>query len=388
MDIQKMKNLKPLLSLFLLFFIITSAFAQNALKILRKTDNGVLCEKEGKKVLFIEGSPAEMGKAHGSLLSTEIKDMSDKIFLMAAQYTVMKNTWFFEKINEVGKRTSKFMPEKYYEECDAMSKAAGITISEGRNMNLFPEMFHCSGLAVRNKATKDGRIYHVRVLDYMTEIGLQDNAVVMVFTPGQKDFRWISVSYAGFIGTVTAMNEKGLAVGEMGGRGEGDWDGLPMSFLLRKIMEEASTVEEALEIMKNTPRTCEYYYVLSDRSRNMAGIYATQKEFKVLKPGEQCPGKLPFVPEETIMISARERADILSKRLQEKYGQLDAELLKEIIKRPVAMKSNLHNVIFEPETLDLHVSDANKKTMACDNKYVKFNLIELLDSYGKIKQTK
>ena len=82
-------------------------------------------------------------------------------------------------------------------------------------------------MALRGKATKDGRVLHARVLDYMRDIKLQDAAVVTVFMPEGHN-RWMSLGYAGFIGTVTAMNEKGLAIGEMGGRGEGDWDGLPM----------------------------------------------------------------------------------------------------------------------------------------------------------------
>ena len=87
----------------------------------------------------------------------------------------------------------------------------------------------------------------------------------------------MSLGYAGFIGTVTAMNEKGLAIGEMGGRGEGDWDGMPMSFLLRDVMERADTVEEALAILRAAPRTCEYYYVLSDRSGALRAVHVRRK---------------------------------------------------------------------------------------------------------------
>ena len=52
---------------------------------------------------------------------------------------------------------------------------------------------------------------------------------------------WVSLGYAGIIGTVTAMNDKGVAIGEKGegNAGEGDWDGMPMTFLLRDIMERA-----------------------------------------------------------------------------------------------------------------------------------------------------
>ena len=147
-----------------------------------------------------------------------------------------------------------------------------------------------------------------RVLDYMREIKLQDAAVVIVFMPeGQNHNAWMSLGYAGFLGTVTAMNEKGLAIGEMGGRGEGKWDGMPMSFLLRDVMERASTVEEGLAILRTTPRTCEYYYVLSDKSKNMAAVAADSGQITVLRPGEQS-SRLPPVPVDTVLISGGDRA--------------------------------------------------------------------------------
>ena len=169
--------------------------------------------------------------------------------------------------------------------------AAGVSQRDGRVANLFPERFHCSGVAVRGKATVGGRVLHARVLDYMRDIRLQDAAAFSSSCPRDAT-RWMSLGYAGFIGTVTAMNEQGLAIGEMGGRGEGDWDGLPMSFLLRDVMERAATVDEALDILRSTPRTCEYYYVLSDQSRAMAGLHCTPRKMTVLGPGQQNP-RLP-----------------------------------------------------------------------------------------------
>ena len=145
------------------------------------------------------------------------------------------------------------------------------------------------------------------------------------------------------------MNERGLAVGEMGGRGEGHWDGEPMTFLLRDIMEHAATVDEALAILRRAPRTCEYYYVLSDKTRAMAAVHCRPEEMVVLRPGQQHP-RLPLVPRDTVLISGGQRAKLLSQRLQKEYGRIDAPGLMEIIKRPVAMDSNLHDAVFAPET--------------------------------------
>jgi hypothetical protein len=342
--------------------------------------HGLLCETGGKRILLLAGTPEEMGSAHGRLLKPGIQGVAaGTMYLVGAGYTVSENQWFFTRMDEVIRRTSPFTPERFLQECDAMSKAAGINPRDGRTANFFPELFHCSGVAVRNAATVDGMVLHARVLDYMRDINLQKYAAVQVWMPTGLN-AWMSLGYAGFIGSVTCMNEKGLAIGEMGCRGEGQWDGMPMNFLLRDIMERAATVREAVEIMRKTPRTCEYYYVISDRARDMVGIYATPEKVDVLEAGAQNP-LLPKVPQETVMMSAGSRAEKLSERLHAQHGKIDVPTLIEIIKRPVAMSSNLHNAIFRPETLDMWCADAGTKTVACDEPYVRVNLNDLVAYY-------
>ena len=224
---------------------------------------------------MVAGTPAQMGAAQGTLLREPARKLTERVvYLIGAADTLHSHTWFFDRMAEIERRTAPHIPPRFIEECDALSKAAGVSQRDGRYANLFPERFHCSGVALRGKATAGGRVLHARVLDYMTEIDLQDAAVVQVFMPEGRN-AWMSLGYAGFIGTVTAMNEKGVAIGEMGGRGEGQWDGTPMSLLLRDVMERAGTVEEALAILRNSPRTCEYYYVLSDRSGTIRAVECT-----------------------------------------------------------------------------------------------------------------
>src|SRR5208282_200853 len=100
----------------------------------------------------------------------------------------------------------------------------------------------------------------------------------------------------------------------------------------------------------------------------------------VLRPGQQHP-LLPLVPEDTVLVSGGERAKTLSNRIQKDYGRIDAARLMEIIKRPVAMTSNLHDVVFGPETLEFWIADAGRKSAACDEPYAHFNLGQLLKFY-------
>jgi len=342
--------------------------------------HGLLCASQGKRVLFVAGTPEQMGAAHGRLLREPIARLMERVvYGVGAADSMASGQWWFDCTAEIERRAGPHMPARFFAECDAMALAAGVPVRDARAGNLFPERFHCSGVALRGKATADGRILHARVLDYMRDIGLQDYACLTVFMPEKKN-AWISAGYAGFLGTVTAMNERGLAIGEMGGRGVGQWDGMPMNFLLRDVMERAATVDEALEILRRTPRTCEYYYVVSDKHRAMAAVHCQPEGIEVLRAGEQHP-RLPLVPDDTVLISGGHRAEALSQRIQKDYGRIDAAKLREIVKRPVAMDSNLHDVVFSPETLELWVADAGAKTPACDEPYAHFNLAELLAFY-------
>ncbi|HNX36545.1 MAG TPA: C45 family autoproteolytic acyltransferase/hydrolase [Kiritimatiellia bacterium] len=344
--------------------------------------HGMLCKIGGKRVLIVDGTPEQMGAAHGRLLADLVPHVMPRTMaLVGAGLAVQKGEWFFDRIDEIYRRSSPHTPERFLRECRAMASAAGITERDAVCGNFFPELFHCSGVAVRNTASADGRVVHARVLDYMRDINLQKYTVLQVFVPADG-IPWVSVGYAGFLGTVTAMNARGLAIGEMGGRGEGNWDGMPMTFLMREIAERAETVEQAVEIMRKTPRTCEYYYVISDAKKSMAGVCATPEKVEVLQPGQQHP-LLPAVPADTVMMSAGGRAKALSERLQANFGRITPEVMIGIIKRPVAMRSNLHNAVFMPETLDMWFADAGKKTPACDEPYTKVNLKAILDFYAK-----
>ena len=191
-----------------------------------------------------------MGAAQGRSCATRRgSSPSACLYLVGGGDTLRSGTWFLDRMAEIERRALPHVPPRFLEECDALSRAAGVSERDGRYANLFPERFHCSGVALRGKATAGRKVLHARVLDYMSEIGLQDAAVVQVFMPEGRN-AWMSLGYAGFIGTVTAMNERGLAIGEMGGRGEGQWDGMPMSCCCATSMERAGNVEEALAILR------------------------------------------------------------------------------------------------------------------------------------------
>ena len=353
--------------------------ATGSRRVVAREGEGRLEDRDGTRVLFVKGSPAEMGRQHGKLLKKEILHAMDRILYgVGVGSSFDRGTWFFGEIESAQARVEPYCDPRYLEEMDAIAAAVGAHRQEGRLANFFPELFHCSGFSIFGRATKDGRMYHGRILDYMKGVGLEQNAVVIVHQPDGGRNAWVNISYAGFVGSVTAMNEKHISIGEMGGGGYGRWDGKPMAQLVRDVMEKASTLDEAVEIMRKGPRTCEYYYVISDgKTKDAVGIAATPDTFETIKPGQSHP-RLPHPVADAVLLSAGDRYEELARRVQADYGKFDAEGAIQLMSRPVCMPSNIHSVLFAPDTLEFWVANADSKNPASHTRFTHYDLKELL----------
>lgn len=336
---------------------------------IRRSGRGWLEIRNGHRQMLVEGTPYEMGFQHGSLAPENIRRAANRlVYGVGLLYSLEQGKWFPGAARELVERQRPFIAPAYFEEMKGLAEGAKLPLDLVQATNIFPEFFHCSGVALMGNATVGGELLHARVLDYMTEVGLQDEAVVMAVA-GSGVNRFVTVGYLGFIGSVTGMNEKQVAIGEMGGRGEGDWDGVPMSLLIRQSLETCDTLADVERLMRESPRTCEYYYLITDgKGPSALGIAATPKKFETFGPGvwnEQ----LNQPVEDAVLVSGTGRYEELVKRVRSGYGKIDRDGLIEIIKRPVAMRSNLHNVVFQPQSLRLSVADAIRGGPACDQPY-------------------
>jgi isopenicillin-N N-acyltransferase like protein len=337
---------------------------------------------DGYLVLHLKGTPYEMGMQHGKLLRDHVRDNMQFIL----------NKKGNESLVQVGpvRATPKsllpgivavqrpYVAAKYWDEMRGLADGAGLKAEEVQLANFIPELFHCSGFAVMNAATADGTLYHGRVLDYGIDMRLQEHAVLIVAEPN-GGIPFANVSYAGFIGSVTGMNVRHVSIGEMGGGGLGAWQGTPMSLLVREVLETAGDLDAGVEVFRNHKRTCEYYYVIADGKTNRAvGIAATAENLTEVAPGEAHP-RLPKPVADTVLLSAGERYDELVRRVQSQYGKLNADAALHLMDCPVAMRSNLHNALFEPRSTRMWIANASASgEPAAKQKYHAFQLTELL----------
>ncbi len=366
-----------------------------------------LQNQQGHTILYVQGSHFEMGFQHGKFLKEKIQRNIQQHLKKKPETTSELKEKRLAKFLKALPCVISYIPQKYIEEMHGLAEGSETDFNDILLLNLFPEMFHCCGITASHNASIDGSLYHARVLDYSEGKDLQSSAVLIIAKPNECH-SFMNVTYAGFIGSVTGMNEKKIAIGEIGGQGYEHWDGMPMSFLLRSILEKANTLDEAKDILIRTPRTCEYYYVISDgNSESAFSCYATDSQIHFLSPGENYSISPPLQenlnliiekdlssnpeasffkqPENMILLtglSSPERYPLLLERVEALWGTLNEKSLMEIIQSPVSRESNLHNAIFHPASLTLWVSHAGLNgEPACTQEYVQFSYEDLKQNF-------
>ena len=336
----------------------------------------------GYRVLHLKGTPREMGYQHGALLKASVqKNMHTLLEVKGREPLVefgpvkIQPKSAIESIIEIQK---PYVPERYFEEMEGLARGAGLSIRDARICNFIPELFHCSGFALLNSATANGRLLHGRVLVYAVDWGLQEHAVIIVAEPSGR-IPYVNITYAGFIGSVTGMNARHVSIGEMGGRGLGHWQGVPMSLLIREVLETGDDLQKAIDVFRKNPRTCEYFYVIADAKTNSAvGMEASWDTFQIVQPGDRHP-LLPTPVPDCVLLSAGSRYEELVRRTVKGHGNFSIAEALQLMARPVAMKSNLHNVLFEPETTRFWVANASlDQRPAAEQPYHSFQLSDLL----------
>lgn len=364
-----------------LLFLCQSLSAQT--RTIARCGAGFLEEVNGYRVLHLKGTPYEMGFQQGALLRDDIRENVHYLFEvkgkeLKVEVAGLKLLDPRRVIAGIAARQKKYVPERFFAELKGVADGAGMDVQDVIAANFIPELFHCSGFALSGSATKDGTLYHGRILDYGCDWKLQEHAVLTVAEPEGR-IPFVNVTYAGFVGSVTGMNAEKISIGEMGGKGLGHWDGVPMAFLTRMVLEEAKTLDQGVAVFRDHPRTCEYYFVIADGNTGKGvGMEASWDVFNVVKMGESNP-KLPEAVRDAVLLSAGDRYKELVRRVKADHGKFDAESARRLMDRPVAMKSNLHSVLFETTTGKFWVANASKDGKpAVEQPYHAFDFPELL----------
>ncbi|MBI4430808.1 MAG: hypothetical protein HY587_03740 [Candidatus Omnitrophica bacterium] len=375
-------------------------------------------ERSGIRIVKLKGDPYTIGYQHGYLLRSDMEAQWKHIMELAKSRLPVPilyrlSQWYLKaRMDYAYLKMKRHIPKDYIDEMRGLADGSGISIRTIHRAHAIPELFPtlCANGVYYGKAVSDGKLYHLRNLDWSREIGVHDHACVFVVKPVGKN-AFVHFGYAGFIGVLSGVNKNGLSVGQIGANTtDAALSGEPMPFLLRRVLEESDSIDDAVSIVKNAKRTNGYNYVFADAlNKRAVALETTAAHFAEFMPNDAGEKESPysFVMEDVLI-----RADLAfdagvrtlqtasggvpkapglepptgkayevrykkQAQLAEKYyAKLNPEILLGIAKE-IAPASNIQSVLFGYP--DVWVANAVGNLRAVETDYTHFNIPELLE---------
>ncbi len=313
----------------------------------------------GLPVLMLEGTPAEIGEQEGVLA---VKAAAP----LLAGKDAMIRSYHLETVYPALLRLAGLLawqlPKDHLTEIEAMARASGQPRDFLLFANAFPDLLQiggCATLVVESSRSKTGAPLFGRNLDWPPFQDLQKYTLVSVYRPKGKH-AFVSVTFPTLAGCFSAMNDAGLTLAMLEVRSAKDGAthfnpaGTPCMLLMRRVMEECATVEEAEKLFRAAPRAIMQNLAICDKKR--AAVFEVTPKNLVVRPSDRglslCTNH--FCTPELATNTHCRRFDILEQN--EKVAKLGIADVAHQLHLVNQGKMTLQTMIFEPATLRLHLS--------------------------------
>ncbi|MDY6934911.1 MAG: C45 family peptidase [Spirochaetota bacterium] len=123
----------------------------------------------------------------------------------------------------------------------------------------------CDGFVALNDATENGNVIMGRDFMFHRDV-FYEHGILIEYNPDNGN-SYVNVAAAGLVSVVSGMNSKGIAIGAhvTPCRNVNYFTaGMGVSFLKKKVMQEANELSEAIEILKNNKRGVPWIVILAD----------------------------------------------------------------------------------------------------------------------------
>jgi len=377
-------------------------------------------------VIHLYGTPYEMGYQHGLLLRDEVQASvaNATTFIDSALGIPMFGKFYARRrLDKAWAQMKRHVPERFLDELQGLSDGSKVPLKVLQRVHAMPELTStsCSSFAAYGPATKDGRLIQIRNLDWAIRSNVQEYSTLFAYHPDDPKLQpFVSIGWLGFIGVISGISQGGISVGEIGAETvDESMRGIPMPFLLRRVLEESENLEQAVEIVRSAARTVGFNYLFADaKAKRAVALETTRTEFAVfwsdqeqveqeISPNQAYRQTVPhtlFRSDFAVDPKVRELqtaskgnpgrpglespigSSAYDKRykgqgilLSKFYGQIDAEIAMGIA-RAIAPSSNMQSVVYAyPE---LWVATAEGEKPAAAGTYHPVDLEEIFEDLG------
>ena len=215
---------------------------------------------------YLHGDPLNRGVAMGRL-SQDLLFYQEKVFVDQIKEIVpsegyLKFLRFFTII--FNRNLGEYIPDEYRNEIYGISLSCtneynfiGTPYERQLNYHAAHDIGHtmqeymlvgCSSFAVWDKKSEDSSLLVGRNFDFYVGDDFAKNKLVSFVNPN-SGYKFASVGWAGMVGVLSGMNEAGLTLTINAAKGDIPTSAaMPISILVREILQYASTIEEAYAI--------------------------------------------------------------------------------------------------------------------------------------------
>lgn len=240
--------------------------------------------------MYVEGAPFERGTINGKLSEALVKKQEDyfseqinkmipsKIYLHFLKYFI---GWFNRDL-------PKHVTEEYKEEIFGVSQSAsdgykyiGTKYSRILNYHSAHDIGHalqnmmlvgCTSFGTWGNASADSTMIIGRNFDFWVGDNFSKNKIVAFVNPS-AGYKFMSVTWGGFIGVVSGMNEKGLTVTINAAKSSIPSEAAtPVSLVAREIVQYAQNIQEAIAIAKKRKMFVSESFLVGSAADNKAVI--------------------------------------------------------------------------------------------------------------------
>lgn len=362
-----------------LFFTALVSFALNVGAVSRAADKtigrfpvtkqagGEIRDIGGIPVMILSGTPEEIGTQQGKMVGPFVKPLLNfpRDFLKRNR---MDARW--PLVVTASKYLLKKTPKSHQQELQAVVKASGLDgdlVAVANTMLELRRMGGCSTQVISKQRSKTGGVLFGRNFDFPPMGVLDKFGVVTIYRPkGKRAF--VSVGFPGLLGVISGMNDAGVTVATLDvyrtkdGSPMFDIAGTPMMFTFRRILEECGSVAEAEKLLRKAKHTTWMNLTVCDKKTSRV-FEMTPKSVVARKPIDgllTCTNH--FRSEELCTSKECRRFRALLK--SDKLAKLGVDDLAKSMHSANQGAWTIQTMIFEPQTLKLHVSLKNPPTSA------------------------
>lgn len=316
-------------------------------------------------VIELAGSAEDMGTDHGRQLGRTIRDLharylkayfsseGQRVLAMAAAAA------FEQRIDP-----------QHLAEIRSLAKGSQVDPRQMLLAHCFLDlspMTACSTVTLPASASPDGVGRFGRNLDFPSFDVADKLSVVQVYRPAGRN-AFMAVGWPGMVGVLSGMNEHGLALANMEvTRGMRLPTAMPYILLYRTVLEQCRTTDEAIELLRRTPRQSANNLMIMDAAGDRAVVEITPEKVHVRRAAaDQALVSTNHQRGDDCDSAGRcDRFDGLIAETAGRQGKIGVRAIQSMLADASQGRMTLQSMIFEPSARVMYLStgkDAARKT--------------------------